>query len=176
MWHKKTAYSFGYECGEHKSLRLYKSRNGKNFKPLVSDLKIEGYPNETGLVFKNDTALCLLRRDGNLNSALLGTSVPPYKNWEWKDLGIQIGGPQIILLDNKYLLAAVRLQKNENQAKRTALCSIRPDTGEIEELLAFPSGGDTSYPGMVLEKNILWVSYYSSHEEKTSIYLAKLRL
>jgi len=45
-----------------------------------------------------------------------------------------------------------------------------------KEFLEFPSGGDTSYPGMVFYDGILWVSYYSSHEEKTSIYLAKVKI
>ena len=32
-----------------------------------------------------------------------------------------------------------------------------------------------SYPGMVWDDDLLWLSYYSSHEGKTSIYLAKIR-
>jgi hypothetical protein len=39
-----------------------------------------------------------------------------------------------------------------------------------------PSGGDSSYPGMVLHDGLLWMSYYSSHEGKSSIYLARIRL
>jgi hypothetical protein len=39
-----------------------------------------------------------------------------------------------------------------------------------------PSGGDSSYAGLVWHEETLWVSYYSSHEGKTSIYLAKVRL
>ena len=35
---------------------------------------------------------------------------------------------------------------------------------------------DTSYPGLVWHEGQLWVSYYSSHEGKTSIYLARVRL
>ena len=42
-------------------------------------------------------------------------------------------------------------------------------------VLTLPSGGDNSYPGMVWHDTLLWTSYYSSHEEKTSIYLAKIR-
>ena len=38
------------------------------------------------------------------------------------------------------------------------------------------SGGDTSYPGLVWHDGLLWMSYYSSHEGKTSIYLARIRL
>lgn len=44
-----------------------------------------------------------------------------------------------------------------------------------EPVLKLPSGGDTSYPGMVWHQGLLWISYYSSHEGKTSIYLAKIR-
>ena len=41
--------------------------------------------------------------------------------------------------------------------------------------LQFPSGGDNSYPGFVMHKGVLWMSYYCSHEGKASIYLAKVR-
>ncbi|MDX1284632.1 MAG: hypothetical protein R3182_06460, partial [Draconibacterium sp.] len=55
-WHNNVAYSFGYECGENKSLRLYSGKDGKDFETLNEDLEIKGYPNETSIVFKNDTA------------------------------------------------------------------------------------------------------------------------
>ena len=48
--------------------------------------------------------------------------------------------------------------------------------GQLKALLNFRSGGDTSYPGLVWYEGLLWVSYYSSHEGKTSIYLAKVRI
>ena len=50
-----------------------------------------------------------------------------------------------------------------------------PAANTMTECLELPSGGDTSYAGMVLDDGLLWISYYSSHEEKTSIYLAKVR-
>ena len=49
---------------------------------------------------------------------------------------------------------------------------MMPDS--YEPVLTLPSGGDTSYAGMVWHNDLLWVSYYSSHEGKTSIYLAKI--
>jgi hypothetical protein len=61
-------------------------------------------------------------------------------------------------------------------AARTSLCWIDDDAGTLTEFLKLPSGGDTSYPGLVWHDDFLWVSYYSSHEGKTSIYLAKVRL
>ena len=49
-------------------------------------------------------------------------------------------------------------------------------TRDLPKGLELPSGGDCSYPGMVWHEGLLWMSYYSSHEGKTSIYLAKVRL
>ncbi|HSO86897.1 MAG TPA: hypothetical protein VLQ91_10125 [Draconibacterium sp.] len=174
-WHNNEAFNFGYGCGDKKSLRLYRSSDGKNFETLVENLKIEGYPNETSIVFKGDTAFCLLRRDGENNTGLLGISLPPYKTWSWKDLGVRIGGPHLILLPDGRFLAAVRLYGTDNwQPARTSLCFIDPNSGKLTEALTLPSGGDTSYAGMVWFDNLLWVSYYSSHEGKTSIYFAKV--
>jgi hypothetical protein len=59
---------------------------------------------------------------------------------------------------------------------RTALCQIDPDAGSLQELLTLPSSGDSSYAGLVEHAGELWVSYYSSHETKTSIYLARIAL
>jgi hypothetical protein len=176
-WHNEKAYSMGYGCNKEHLLRLYISNDGKNFETLVEDLGITGYPNETALVFSGDTAFCLLRRDREQNSGLLGISLPPYTLWDWKDLGTRIGGPQMIQLPNGRFLAAVRLYGSEGwYPAQTSLCWVDTERGTITKALELPSGGDTSYPGMVFYDGILWVSYYSSHEEKTSIYLAKIKV
>ena len=172
-WHKGTAYSVGYGCGEDKFIRLYKSRDGKTFETLVDRLIDEGYPNETSLVFEGDTCYCLLRRDGKENTGLLGVSQPPYTDWTWKDLGVRIGGPHMIQLPDGRYVAAVRLYDGK---VRTSLAWVDPQAGTIKEFLKLPSGGDTSYAGLVWHDNLLWVSYYSSHEGKTSIYMAKAKL
>ena len=71
------------------------------------------------------------------------------------------------------LLAGIRLYQPK---PRTALAWVDPTTGKLTECLALPSGGDTSYPGLVLHDGTLWVSYYSSHEGKTAIYLARAKV
>ncbi|MCX5643346.1 MAG: hypothetical protein NTZ17_01480 [Phycisphaerae bacterium] len=43
-------------------------------------------------------------------------------------------------------------------------------------MIKFPRGGDISYPGFVWYNDLLYVSYYSSHEGKTSIYLAQIKI
>ena len=173
-WHKGRAYGVGYLASERERLaRLYASDDGETFEALVPRLFDVGYPNESSIVFDGDTMLCLLRRDHEPNSGLLGASGPPHTEWEWKDLGVRIGGPHMLLMPDGRLLAAVRLY---DEPRRTAMCWIDRDSGELAEALALPSGGDTSYAGLVPHGGMVWVSYYSSHEEKTSIYLAQVKV
>jgi hypothetical protein len=175
-WHKNAAYGVGYGTAGRKDVRLYQSRDGVAFQTLVERLFEEGYPNESALAFLDDgTCLCLLRRDEASRTGQLGISRPPYTTWSWRDLGVQIGGPQMIRLPQPdgRLVAGVRLYEGR---VRTALGWIDPKAGTFREILSLPSGGDTSYPGLVWQDGLLWVSYYSSHEGKTSIYLAKVRL
>jgi hypothetical protein len=175
-WHNDKAYGFGYGCrNDNRGIRLFASSDGKSFDTLIDKASVEGtYPNETSLVFlSDDTCHCLLRQDGQPNSGYLGTSRPPYTEWTWQKLGVQIGGPHMIRLPDGRFVAAVRLY---DQRVRTSLCWIDPAAGTLTEFLALPSGGDTSYAGLVLHDGLLWVSYYASHEGKTSIYLAKVRI
>lgn len=173
-WHREIARGIGYHReGDRRIARLYESHNGTDFQILVDTLYEEGYPNEASLLFfDDDQALCLLRRDGSdFNSGLLGKSSPPYRSWEWIDLEKRIGGPAFIRLPSGTILAATRLYDGQ---VRTALSWLDPEQGALIELLALPSGGDNSYPGLVWHEGVLWVSYYSSHEGKSSIYLAQV--
>ena len=174
-WHKGAAYSIGYGCRPDLPwVRLYKSTDGRKFEVLKDKLNEQGQPNEASLVFlPNDRCLCLLRRDGMPGTALLGIAAPPYTDWQWKDLGKRIGGPHMIRLPDGRIVSAVRLLDG---GARTSLCWLDPERGTLTEFLKLPSGGDTSYAGLAWHDESLWVSYYSSHEGKTSIYLAKVRL
>lgn len=58
----------------------------------------------------------------------------------------------------------------------TVVCELDVTKGELKPLLDLPSSGDSSYPGLVWHDNLLWVSYYSSHEGKSAIYLARVKL
>ncbi|HOD50316.1 MAG TPA: exo-alpha-sialidase [Candidatus Hydrogenedentes bacterium] len=175
-WHKGTCYGIGYATVEEgeRSIRLYKSTDGRSFETLVPALRSGEYSNESSIIFlEDDTALCLLRRDSPapLNTGLLGTSKPPYTEWTWQDLGARIGGPCMIQIPDGRFVGAVRLY---DRRVRTGICILDPEYGTLTEVLTLPSGGDTSYPGLVWHDGLLWVSYYSSHEGKTSIYLAKV--
>jgi hypothetical protein len=174
-WHGEYGYSFGYS-GKDTALCLYRTADGKNWEVVKDQVfpKPSTYPNETSLVFMpDDIAYCLLRRDKGSCTAMLGEAQPPYQEWEWNDLGTRIGGPKMIRLEGGRFLAAVRLY---DDLTRTSLCWVDPKGSTITEALKLPCGGDTSYAWMVQQGSVVWVSYYSSHEEKTSIYLAKVRI
>ncbi len=173
-WYRKTAYGIGYDTVGENFIRLYSSRDGREFEALVPRLFDTGHPNETSIVFQPDgTAVCLLRRDGEPGSGQLGTARPPYRDWTWKDLGVRIGGPHLLRLPDGRMVVAARLYDG---AVRTSLLWLDPARGELKEFLRLPSGGDCSYPGLAWHRGVLWVSYYSSHEGKTAIYLARVQL
>jgi len=173
-WHQDQAFGVGYHTGEERFTRLYHSSDGRTFEPRTPRLFDEGFPNEATLVFAaDDSAACLLRRDGSPGTAHLGWSSPPYTQWTWKDLGVRVGGPNVVTLPNGEFVAAARLYDG---VTRTAIGWLDPRWGRFRELLTLPSGGDTSYPGLVWWDEKLWVSYYASHEGKTSIYLARVEV
>jgi len=173
-WHGRKAYGVGYGPPNLGFTRLYVSDDGRTFRTIVKRLFEKGFPNEASLVFDPDgTCHCLLRRDGKPNTAQWGTAGPPYTKWTWKDSGVVIGGPCVIRLDDGRYVAAAR---RYDGGMRTSLMWVDARSGSLEEFLKLPSGGDTSYPGLVVHEGLLWVSYYSSHEGKTSIYLAKVKL
>jgi hypothetical protein len=184
-WHNGRAYGFAYGTAgdpSGRTLRLYSSRDGVKFATVIADAGVRNFPNEHAMSFRNDgTAIVLLRRDPTGNTAeaarnataLAGMAKPPYTDWTWRDLGIRIGGPQILALPDGRYVAAARLHEPKSH---TALAWFDPEAGTLKPFLLLPSSGDTSYPGLVWHDGKLWVSYYSSHEGKTSIYLAKVKL
>ncbi len=180
-WHDGKAYGIAYASeralNADLSTQLLTSDDGVKYSPLVARLFSEGTPTEATLRFAKDgTLYCLQRRDGQPPhaSAYLGVARPPYTNWQWHDLGAHVGGPNFIQLQSGRWIAAGRFYTG-NKAK-TKLAWLDVDKGTIEPFLELPSGGDCSYPGLVWHDGMLWVSYYSSHEGKTSIYLAKVKI
>lgn len=175
-WHRDKCYGWGYGCrNDNRGIRLFDSSDGESFDTLVEKANVEGtYPNETSMVFlPDDTCYCLLRQDGTPNSGYVGKSKPPYTEWNWKALGVRIGGPHMIRLPDGRFIAVVRLY---DSPVRSSVCWLDPEKGTLTEALGLPSGGDTSYAGVVWHDGLLWISYYSSHEGRTAIYLAKVRV
>jgi len=171
VWDGGTAWGIGYDTsGQRKDTRLYRSRDGRVFDRVTGWISPSGYANETGLLAENGRLTILLRRDGEPNSALLIRGEAPYQKWEMANLQVRIGGPSILRLPDGRLLGAGRLY---DERQRTAVFWVEREG--IREIEVLPSGGDTSYPGLVWRDGVLWVSYYSSHEGKTSIYVGRVK-
>lgn len=180
-WHKGKAYGVSYAAGERMPyIELLVSSDGVNYQSHVAKLFGEGYPTEVTLRFDtDDTCYALVRRDRRGNegsSALLGVSRQDYKKWRWHDLGASFngfGGPNFIRIPGGHWIGAGRMHDG---GVHTALTYVDVENGKMTKLFKLPSGRDTSYPGLVWHEGMLYVSYYSGHEGKTSIYLAKLKV
>ena len=180
-WRDGKAYGVSYAAGARKPwLELLVSSDGVKYESHVPELFGEGYPTEVTLRFDEDgTCYALMRRDrsgDSPSSAMLGVSTQDYKQWQWRDLGTEFngfGGPNFIKIPGGHWIGAGRMFQD---GAYTALTYIDVGNGTMTTLAKLPSGGDTSYPGLVWHDDILYVSYYSSHEGKTSIYLAKVKV
>lgn len=168
-WHKGKVYAGVYQPKKEKSVQLMVSEDGINYKFITTFGVIEG--NETTLRFnKNDEMIAVVRRGGNNNGAI-GVSAPPYRKWEWNALEKRLGGPDLILLENDVMLCATREYLHSKE--QTIILKVELN-GKTTKLLTLPSAGDFSYPSLLVQGDEILMSYYSSHEEKTAIYLAKI--
>ncbi|MBV7315049.1 exo-alpha-sialidase [Shewanella sp. NIFS-20-20] len=165
----------GYRGGPQGEARLYTSDNGQTFDCVLAPLNNQGYVNEAAPLFIDDELYLLLRRDpvgDDRETALLGRAQAPYEDWHWRTLSCRIGGPALFYW-RQQLYGVVRLYDNN---VRTAVVAIDTETGQVSEQLTLPSAGDTSYAGVVLQDDRLFVSYYSSHQSHTAIYFAVVGL
>lgn len=172
-WYQGKGYGVIYRKNHKREDTVYlvETNDGIHY-TFISALKVGGFPNEaTVQVSPSREMKILLRREDGDHCGYLGSSLPPYRQWDWKNLGIRLGGPNFIPIDNTNFIMGTRSHLSDTL--RTALYIL---TGEanLKPVVELPSGGDTSYPGMVIFDNTLWVSYYASHEGKSKIYLAKV--
>ena len=180
-WHDGKAYGVSYgggDGGPYIDLRV--TSDGVNYRKHVPKLFAQGRPTEVTLRFGADsTCYALVRRDNWQNqpkSAMLGVSKPDYTQWQWHDLGESFngfGGPNFIEIPGGHWIAAGRMFDG---GAHTSLTYLDVDAGTMSKLIKLPSGGDTSYPGLVWHHKMLYVSYYSSHQGKTGIYMAKVKI
>jgi hypothetical protein len=173
-WNGNQAYSVGYSTQGEPSIRLYAGTEGSRFTVHAASLFNGGEPNQASLLFSPDgSALCLLQTGGANPASQLGQARAPYRGWSWTKLNVFLGSPNLIRLPDGRLLAGGRMTTGH---PRTALAWLDPEAGTLTEFLTLPSGGDTGAPGLVYYDGLLYVSYYSSHDSRAMIYLAKVKL
>ncbi|MBX7209485.1 MAG: hypothetical protein K1X78_14310 [Verrucomicrobiaceae bacterium] len=150
------------------SVKLYSSLDGKVW-ALTSVLNVTSLPSEATIRFKKDgTGVILMRRDGGDKRGALGVAAPPYRDWKWTPLPYALAGPNFIVLPDDSMVACT--------VAGTRLGLFKMTETALEPLLPLQSGGDCGYAGMVWEDGQLHLTYHSSHEGKTSIYYARVKL
>ena len=170
-WHEGVGYCLS-KLGEAQNPRrgfLYSTRDGIEW-DWIAEYHLPGEEwtaSETTLRIMPDGEMISLTRP-----YWIGTSRPPYTDWSWTRIPDGLGGPNFIRCSDGSLWAASRGRLDEVHG--TVLARMSRDS--YQPVLRLPSGGDCSYPGMVEHDGLLWLSYYSTHEEKTSIYLARIEL
>lgn len=169
------AWGTVYQASEASTpVRLVSSADGVEWRHVV-DLPIDGRANEATLRFDEGGRMtALVRREGDDPRAVLGVASAPYLDWTFDPLPESIGGPNLVRspLGDGWLVAG---RRRDAEGARTVVW-WRGDEGGWETMAVLPSGGDTSYPGLVLDDHRLLVSYYSSHEGRTAIHLADTSL
>lgn len=170
-WNPKDGYGYSIGYRADYTAHLYRTRDGRSFERVVHSIDtVTHKPNESAILFDGSYAYCLLRAFG---PAYIGIASEPFTDWQWKRFDQPVGGPELLQLPNGTLLGAGRLYL-PGKVRTTSIFQIDPHHGSIRELLRLPSGGDTSYPGMVYRDGKIYMSYYSSHEGKSKIYFAKV--
>ena len=134
---------------------------------------MEDYGDETAFLFEEDGSILAIARDGGGKIARVCRSSPPWEAWTRTPLDRNVGGPMIVRWGDRYLVGG-RKQSTDGEPRMAVYWLVNDALHEAAEL---PSGGDCSYPGFVqLDEERALLSYYSSHEGPTSIYLAELAL
>ena len=171
-WHEGVAYSVS-KLGEGNNPRrgfLYSSADGLDWQWITEFI----LPNDTWTA--SETTLRFMP-DGEMVALVrpdwIGTSKSPYRDWQWTQISERLGGPNFIRFSDGTLWAGGRGRHEDGES---AMVLARMTSDSYEPVLQLPSGGDCSYPGMVEHEGLLWMSYYSSHEGKTSIYLARIEV
>lgn len=187
-WRDSIAYGAAYNSGPTQPggaasewrLILYSSRDGLTWEQ-VAPLAVTGRPNETTLRFlPNGDMVAMVRRESENQNGTFGVSSPPYQHWTWKETGHRFGGPNFIRSAQGGWIVTTRDHTTPPPGATkgvTAMIGRLGEDGRLVRLVTLPSGGDCSYAGLAWhEGGQLWVSYYSSHEGKSAIYLAKVAI
>ncbi len=176
-WHKGVGYGTVYSLDKLKGKRefaIWKTADGVRYEKLVDPAAPADGGEATIRFLPDDTALMLFRSEEKDRAAWIASSKPPYDKWDWKKAEHAAQGPDFVVLGDGRMFYAGR-DFPDAKAAKTIFGSMTSQS--LTPLITLASGGDTSYPGLVeAADGVIYVSYYSSHEGKTTIYLAKIQV
>ncbi len=164
--HKKDEVS----GGKGREVHLVRSDDGLDWKK-ISTIRAGNWESETTMYFApNHHATAFLRQKYGSPPAQVLESDPPYLEWKSRpaDVGHFSGHSVHTFRDVTYLLT-----RTMDYAKREAGSMIYTFAdGKLTPYCRLPAGGDCAYLEAVEDGDDMLVSYYSSHEGSTNVYLA----
>jgi hypothetical protein len=183
---RDTLYSIGYNTkqacfsrfnSQKSKIALFENRDSActSFGTVAVDNWITNNfecPSESSIVFTPDSTLITIVRDEfDQGESHIGISKFPFKKWDWKQFPYFVRGPKLALLpDGRFFLCAASMIDFD----KTYYAIINPNDFSLEKIKVFPSAGDTGYPGVIIEGNTALVSYYSSHEGNSRVYIQRI--
>jgi hypothetical protein len=180
-WHDGMGYS------PARNGTLFRTRDGKSWRPLARNTFPEGMSNEASIVFeKSGRACCLLRHHPNHLPIGLADG-PYYQSWSWRQARIDwdgngdarpadevlrapFGGPRTLRLGDGRLVTAARVLGPGSDDGRITLFWIDPDAGVLTR---FAECNGTTYGGVAEHEGKLWVTF-STPKTASEVLLATM--
>ena len=173
--HDGAFYSMAYTASRPKpparETRLLRSENGLDW-TLVTTVTKERMAGEADILFRKDGTSWIISRTGDdAGDAMWFRGDATLTQWTPTNTGILIHAPAFAVWKDRVFISG--RARAEEKKSVTKIWEIAGD--KIEERITLPSGGDTSYPGLVVDpasENAdapsLFVSWYSQHERETT--------
>jgi hypothetical protein len=164
------AYSAFRPAPKFRETRLLRSEDGLTWNP-VSTITQKRMSGESDMWFHDDGSVWVLSRTGvEPGHTWLHESSSDRKTWVESDTGQLIHSPVIAKWKDRFFVAGRGRGGKKFVTKVWELVD-----GHANELITLPSGGDTSYPGLLVDPAsledgqppALFVSWYSQHDQKS---------
>lgn len=167
--HKKVE---GNDGGKTREVHLIRSSDGLKWEK-VSTIRAGNWESETTLLAgPGDKLTAFIRTKYSIPGHIIESS-PPYQEWSQRPAGIHLSGHAVRTFQGvTYLLSRTFDEAGKNAGTTIYIYA----DGKPIPYCVLPSGGDCAYPEAVQIGNEMLVSYYSTHEGTTNIYLARVPL
>ena len=160
--------------GKQREVHLVVSDDGLAWKK-VSTIRAGNWESETTLYFDaKGRATAFLRQKYGSPPCQVLEADPPYAEWKSRPAGVpHLSGHSVHTFRGvTYLLSRTMDPKTRQAGQMIYTYS----DGKMHPYCALPAGGDCAYAEAVESGDDMLVSYYSSHEGATNIYLALVPL
>lgn len=160
----------GSEGGTVREVHLIRSKDALNWEK-VSTIRAGNWESETTIWFAPNNQLTAFLRQKYSTPGFILEAQAPYREWKQRPAGVHLSGHAVYDFDGTTYVFSRLI---EGKATGTRIYTY--DGQQLTPYCDLPSGGDCSYPAAVKIGQELLVSYYSSHEGSTNVYLAKVPL